>query len=166
MERTRARAPAPHYLHLVSRLSQHHRHFHLFLSSEDGYFYGVAGAVFVHDLGQVLLALDFFSVDGDDQISSDHDGNVAEVGAFGAAAQSGAVGGASGNGLHDEQSVVGGQAQFLGDFSIDGNGANAERGTAHASERDQIVDHGFGGVDRDGEADAGALSDAWRRSSC
>src|SRR5271157_2595115 len=114
----------------------------------------------VHDLGEELLAFDLFSVNGDDEISADHDGSVAEVGAFGAAAQSGAIGGASGNGLHDEESVVGGQAQFVGDFGIDGDGANAERGTAHASERDQIVDHSFGGVDGDGEAYAGALSDA------
>src|ERR1039458_2199868 len=38
-------------LHLVSSLPQHHRYLHLFLAAEDGYFHGVAGAVFVHDLG-------------------------------------------------------------------------------------------------------------------
>ena len=62
--------------------------------------------------------------------------------------------------MHDEQSVVGGQAQFPSNFRIDRNGADAECGTAHAAERDQIIEHRFGGVDGDGEADAGALSDA------
>src|SRR5207245_8768425 len=147
---------APHkLLHLVSGFAQHYRHLQLFLASEDGYLYSVPGAVFVHDLGEDLLAFDFFSIDGDDQISADHDGSVAEVGAFGAAAQSGAIGGASGDSLNDEQSIVGGEAQFVRDFRIDGDGANTERGTAHASERDQIVDHGVGGVGGDGGADGG-----------
>ena len=53
-------------LHLLSCFAQHHRHFQLFLAAEDGHFHGVAGAVLVHDLGEGLLAFDFFSVDGDD----------------------------------------------------------------------------------------------------
>jgi len=61
-----ARVPAPHELHLVPGFAQHYRHFQLFLAPEDGYFHRVAGAMFVHDLGEDLLALDFFSVDGDD----------------------------------------------------------------------------------------------------
>ncbi len=59
-------APGPHeQLHLISGLAQHHGYFHLLLASKDSYFYGVAGAVLVHHLGEVLLAFDFFSVDGD-----------------------------------------------------------------------------------------------------
>ena len=50
--------------------------------------------------------------------------------------QAGAVGGAAGNGLHDQEAVVGGQAHFFGEVGADGQGANAERGTAHASELD------------------------------
>ena len=52
--------------HLVSSLAQHYRHFQLFLASEDRYLYSVPGAVFVHDLGEDLLALNLLSVDGDD----------------------------------------------------------------------------------------------------
>ncbi len=62
----RARMPAPHELHLFSGLPQHHRHFQLFLAAEDGYFHRVPSPVLVHDLGEDLLAIDFFSVNGDD----------------------------------------------------------------------------------------------------
>ena len=70
--------------------------------------------MFIHDLGQGLLAFETVSVNGHDQISADHDGRVAEVGAFGAPAQAGAVGGASRDGLHYEETVVGGEAEFIG----------------------------------------------------
>ena len=83
----------------------------------------------VHSLCQVLLGFDSLSADGDDQVSADHDGSIAEVRALCAAPQAGPVGGASGDGLNDKQSVVGGQAQFVGQFGIDGDGANAERGS-------------------------------------
>src|SRR5260370_29685986 len=53
-------------LHLIPGFSQHHRHLQLLLAPADGYFYGIPGAMFVHDLGEDLLALNFLSVDGDD----------------------------------------------------------------------------------------------------
>ena len=148
------------YLDLVSGFAQDYVDFQLFLAAEDSDFYGVSSAVFVHDLGEILLAFEAVSVDGDHQISADHDGSVAEVGAFGAATQAGAVGGATGDGLNDEETVVGCEAEFVGQFGIDGDGANAEGGTAHASQGDEIVDDGFSGIDGDGESDAGALADA------
>jgi len=37
-------------------------------------------------------------------------------------------------------------------------GTDAEGGTADASELDEVIEHGFGGVDGNGEADAGAAS--------
>ena len=64
--------------------------------------------MFVHDLGQGLLAFNFFSVDGDDEIATDHDRSIAEVGAFGTAAQSGTIGRTSFDSLNNEQAVIGG----------------------------------------------------------
>src|SRR5260370_28307898 len=88
------------------------------------------------------------------------EGGVPEVGGSGPAAEPGAMGGPAGNRLHDEKPIVGRASQFVCHFRIDGDGAHAKRGTAHASERYQIVDHSFSGVDGDSEADASTLSDA------
>ena len=64
---------------------------HLALAAEDGDFYRISGAVFVHHLCEVLLAFDALAVDGYDQISSDHDDRVAELGALIATAQAGTI---------------------------------------------------------------------------
>src|SRR5271170_812928 len=122
---TRARVLVPHkttpgFSHLVSGFAQHYGYLQLLLASEDSYFHAIAGAVLVHDPGEILLALYFVSVNGDDQIAADHDGNVPVGGAFVAAAQSRAIGSASGDGLHDEESIVSGEAEVRGEFGIDG----------------------------------------------
>src|SRR3984957_8957357 len=115
--------------------------------------------MFIHDAREILLAFYFVAVNGDDQVSADHDDGVPQLGAFVAAPQSGAIGCASSNGLHHEKSVVGGEAKLVGQIRVDGDGANAERRATHASQSDQIVDHGFSGIDRNGKSNAGTLPD-------
>src|SRR5579862_2114266 len=152
-------------LDLIPSLPERHRDLQLLLRAEDRHLHRVPGTMAIHHLGQGLLAIDFFSVDGDNQVSANHDRSVAEVGAIGAAAQSGAVSGTSRDSLYDEKPVVGGEAEVLRNFGINRDGTNTESGTAHAPERHQIVDHGLGCVDRNREADAGALPYA-RRDHC
>src|ERR1700758_5340083 len=76
------------WLDLFSCLAQGHGHIELLFSTVHGDFHRVAGAVRVHDLGQVLLVFDVCSVDGDNEVASQHDGDVPKVGVFVAAAQS------------------------------------------------------------------------------
>ncbi len=147
------------FLNLFLGFAQRYLDFHLFLAAEDGYVDHVAGAVFVHDLSEVLLVFDFVAVDGDNEIAADHDGHVAEIGTLVAAVQSGAIGGASGNDLNDQQAVVGRQTHLIGEVGVDGNGAYTERGTPHAAQGDEVVENSFGSVDGNGKADAGALAD-------
>ena len=39
----------------------------------------------------------------------------------------------AGDDLHDQEAVVGGETHLIGEIGVDGDGANAERGTAHAA---------------------------------
>jgi hypothetical protein len=59
--------------------------------------------VIVHDVGEVLRILHGFTVDGNDEVSADHDGSIAEVGALIASAQARLVGSAIGYYLHNHQ---------------------------------------------------------------
>src|SRR5208282_477883 len=118
---------------------------------------GVAGAVVVHDVGDVLHIVDRMAVEFDDEIAADEDFVVAVIDALIAALDSGAGGGRVGNDLHDQHAGVGGQIELLGQFAVHGHGqgTDAEGGTADASELNEVAEHGLGGVDGDGEADAG-----------
>ena len=119
----------------------------------------------VHDLGQVLLVLDVLAVNGNDEVSTQHDRDVPEIGAFIAATKTGALRGAAGLDFDDEQAEVNGQAHLLGEFRTDRDGGDTQRRTSDAAESDQVIEHGFGGVDGDGKADARVLTDVGERSS-
>src|SRR5882762_223457 len=118
--------------HLFACFGERDVYLHLSLAAIDGHLHGVSRAVIIHRLRQILLVLNFFAVDGHDQVASQHDGSVAEICAFGTAAEAGLFGGAAGGDLHNEESVVSGQGHFLREFGADGDGAYSEcwRGTA------------------------------------
>ena len=77
-------------LHLLAGFSQRNGYIHLPLAAIDGDLHGVASTVIVHDLGEVLLVLDLLAIDRDDQVAAQHDRDVPEIGALGAATQAGA----------------------------------------------------------------------------
>src|SRR5579885_286415 len=149
----------PTRLDLFAGLAERHRDLQLLSAAVDSDPYRIPGAVRVHDLGQVLLVFDVVAVDGDDEVSSQHDGNVPQVGAFAPPTQPGAFRGAAGEHLDDEEAEVDGQPHLLGQFGADGDGLDAERRAPHASQGDQVIENGLGGVDRDGKANAGVLAD-------
>src|SRR4029077_14707490 len=91
-------------------------------------------AVIIHRLRQILLVLNFVAVDSDNQVASQHDGSVAQICAFGAAAEAGLFGGAAGGDLDNEESVVGGQRHFLCEFGADGDGAYSQCWAAYAAQ--------------------------------
>jgi len=74
---------------------------------DDGY--GVAGAMVVHEVGEVLVVLDRLAIDLDDEIAADDDFVVAVIDALIAALDSGAFGGRTGDDLHDQHSGLGGE---------------------------------------------------------
>src|SRR4051794_32764342 len=98
---------------LVDR-SQGNGHVHLLLATIDGDLHGVADSMVVHDAAEIARVIHVLAVDGDDQISTEHDGSVAEVCALGAAVESGAVSSAAGKRLHNQDAVVGGKAYLFG----------------------------------------------------
>src|SRR5580698_5079828 len=75
------------FSYLFSRFSQRHIHILFFLVAVDRDPYRVAGTMIVHHLRQSLLVLDLFAIDGNDQISAEHDRDISQIGAFGAAAE-------------------------------------------------------------------------------
>src|SRR5713226_851158 len=89
--------------HLFACFGERDVYVHLSLAAIDGHLHGVSGAVVIHGLRQILLVLNFFAVDSHDQVASQHDGSVAEVCAFGAAAKASLFGGAAGGDLENEQ---------------------------------------------------------------
>src|SRR5437764_3741253 len=101
-------------LHLLSCFSQRHIYIHLPLAAIDGDADGIARAVIVHDMAEILLILDVLTVNRDDEVASDRDRSIAEVSAFVATVQAGAVSSASRNHLHDQQPRVGCQAHLIG----------------------------------------------------
>ena len=120
----------------------------------------------IHHLREILLVFNFFAVDGDDQVAAQHDGNVAQISALGAAVQSGQIGRASGSDLDDQQSVIRGQAHFVSQFRADRNRADAQSWPPHPAQRHQIVQHRFRRIDRNREADARHSARRSRESSC
>src|ERR1700732_5236366 len=94
--------------HLFACFGERDGYVHLSLAAINGHLHRVSRAVIIHRLRQVLLVLNFFAVDRHDQVASQHDGSVAEICAFGAAAEAGLFGGAAGGDLDNEETVVGG----------------------------------------------------------
>src|SRR5260370_10613375 len=119
--------------HLFACFGERDVYVHLSLAAIDGHLRGVSRAVIIHRLRKILLVLNFFAVDSHDQVASQHDGSVAEIGAFGAAAEAGLFGRAAGGDLDNEESVVGGQGHFLCEFGADGDGAYSECWAAYAA---------------------------------
>ena len=97
------------------------------------------------------------SVDCDDQIATYGNRNIADVCALIATAQAGVFRGPAGQHLNDEQPRIGGQAHLVGKLGSYGNRAHPQRGTAHAAERDQVIQYRLRSVNRDGKTDTSAL---------
>ena len=95
-------------LDLLPRLAQRNAHIHLPFAAINRDLHAVAGAVIVHHLGKVVLVLNLLPVDSDDEVSAQHDGNVAEVGALATGPQARLLGGAARNHANDQQSIVDG----------------------------------------------------------
>src|SRR5581483_5955698 len=142
-------SPLVNGLDLFSRLSQHHGHVHFSLPAIEGNTHAVAGAVIVHHLGQSLLIVNALAVDGNDQVAANHDWNIAQVSALRSSAQAGAVGRSSGHHLHDQQTVIRRKPHLRRQLRIDKNNANAEGGTAHPSQRNQVIEHSLGRINGD-----------------
>ena len=147
-------------LHLLSGLAQRHLDVHFLFSAIDRNLHRVAGAMRIHDLGKILLVLHVFAVDRDDQVAAQHDRDVAQVRAFVATAQAGALGGPPGETLTISKPKSTGRPICSASSGPIGDGRDAQCRAAHPAERDQVVQHGLGGVDGDGEADARILADA------
>src|SRR6185312_7998460 len=117
----------------------------------------VSGAVAAQSLNKELLVLDVVAVNADDEVSTEPDGNISQICRLVPAAKTGALGGSAWLHADDEESVVGFQTHLLCQVGINGDGAHAERGAAHSAERHKVIDDGFGGVNRNGKTDSGAL---------
>ena len=76
-----------------------------------------------------------------------------------AAVESGAVGGSARHHLHDQQAVASGQSHLFRKFRGDRNRAHAQSRTPYPPQSDQIIQHRFRRVHRNGKADSGALPD-------
>src|SRR5262249_55180318 len=109
------------------------------------------------DVREVLLVLDGFAVNRDDQIASQCDRDIPQISPFGAAAKSGALRRAAGNYLNDQQTRVRRQPHLVRQIRSDGNGAHTDFRPAHAAQVNQVVEHRLGRVDGNGKPDAGAL---------
>ena len=139
---------------IVACFAEHEFEGDLTLAAEDADADRVAGLVFVHEGADVLGIGDLLTVDSDDEVTSEHDGRVADVGLLIAAVEASALGGSAGDDALDENAVVGGKSHLRGEVRTDGVRDDAERGTADAAVTSEIGEHGFGGVDGNGEADA------------
>src|ERR1700720_357171 len=65
--------------HLLPGLAQRHTDVHLLLAAINGNSHGVTRSVIVHDLAEVLLIFDFLVVHGNNEVSSQYDGDVAHI---------------------------------------------------------------------------------------
>ena len=83
--------------------------------------------------GKVLRSLDLLTLEADDEVSSEHDGLVALVGALGSPLKAGAFGGSAGQDALDEDTVVGGEADLLGDVRTNGEDGDVEGWPADAA---------------------------------
>src|SRR6266446_5410870 len=91
--------------HLLPRLPQRNLHIHFLLTPIDGDSHAVAGTMVVHHLRQVLLVLNLLAIDSHNQVSSQHDGDVAQVRALGPATESSLIRRAAGSDLHNQQTI-------------------------------------------------------------
>src|SRR5260370_1098360 len=119
--------------------------------------YGIDGTVVLHYVGKLLLISNCRTVDGNDKVAAQSDGNVAQIRALRPAMEAGTIRGASRHYLNDQQPRAGGKAHLIGQIRPDGNGSHAESGKASMAQVNQIVKHRFRRVDGNGKADAGAL---------
>jgi len=126
-------------------------------AAEDGEGDDVAGVVGVHGVGEILRGGDLLAVEGDDEIAAEHDLLVAVVSDLVSAAKASLGCGAVGEDALDEDAVVGGEADLLGDVRADGEGDDVERRAAGVAVFFEVVEDALGGVDGDGKADAGGL---------
>ena len=81
--------PISGWLGLAPGLAQGELYIHLLLATQNGKGDVIAGAMIVHDPGNVLQILDRLTVYGNDQISAQQNGRIAEHGSLIAAVQSG-----------------------------------------------------------------------------
>src|SRR5579884_139291 len=58
---------------LIPRLAERHLHVHFLFAAIDGHGDIVAGAVLVHQVGEIALVLDRLPIDRDNQIATQHD---------------------------------------------------------------------------------------------
>src|SRR5690348_10534341 len=87
---------------LFPGFAQRDRHVHLFLAAIDRHPHRVPRAMIIHDLSERLLIVDTLPIDGDDQIATNHDRNISQVGPLSASAQSSLIRRSSLHNLHDE----------------------------------------------------------------
>ena len=87
----------------------------------------------IHDLGQVLLVLHVFAIDGDDEVAAQHNRSVALIGSLGSSVQAGFLGSSAGQDALDEEAVISGKTDLLGDVGADGEGSDIERRTTDAA---------------------------------
>lgn len=127
---------------------------HLAMAAQDCDTDDVAGLMLVHDDADVLRIGDLLAVDGDDEVASEHDGCVSDVGLLIAAAETGAFSGSAGNYALDEDAVVGVEAHLRSQVGADGVGYDAQRRAAYFSILCEVGEDGFGRVDGNGESDA------------
>src|ERR1700674_959981 len=144
-------------LRRILRLAQDHLDLHALLPTIDTHRDGVSRVMVLHDVRQVLLVLHILAVHGDDQVSAQHDRHIADVGALRAGMQARFVRCAPRRYLDDQQPRIGCQSKLARQFRTDRQRHNAQCWPAHAAQGDQVVEHGFGGIDGYGKADAGAL---------
>src|SRR5438105_5546630 len=143
---------------LAAGLAQNHRNVEPAAAAIESDLHGVAAAMTVHHVLQILLVLDLLAVNGHDQIAANHDLHVAQIRSLAAAAQAGALSTAAGNHLQNEHAVIGGQAHLVGKFRPDGQSAHAQAWPAHRAIADKVADDRLGDIDGDSEPQTGALA--------
>ena len=103
--------------------------------------------------GRIGQSLEFFdvaivaviSIDGNDQVPAQHDGDISQISAFTAATKSRQIRGAPRGDLHNQQTLIRRQADFIREFGSDRNCTHAQCGTFHPAQRHQVVQHRDGG---------------------
>src|SRR5271156_2550062 len=147
----------PSLRRLVASFTQRHASRHFAAPPEVGHGDCVASLVTVHHVGDVLRAGHVLIVNGNDQVSTEEDLHVAEVGGLASSAQTGALRSPAWNSSLDEDSIVGCETHLLGEIRTNGQRHNAQGGPADAAIFLEVAEDGLGRVDGDGEADARAL---------
>jgi len=127
------------------------------VAAQDGYADYVAGLMLVHDDADVLRIGDLLTVDGDDEVSAELDGRIADVGLLGAAVQAGAFSCSAGKDALDEDSVIRLETHLRGEVGADGIGLDTQGRAANLSIFCEVSEDGLRCVDGNGEANARAL---------